>query len=97
MKCIDHFCSTHLLLAALDDLSNEDKKNIILRHVLVIYTIPINDLYYGNLNTMGGEDVQIETNDGGHQIKFNGGISNVVTPDVKAKNGVIHVIDKVIL
>ena len=31
---------------------------------------------------MGGEDVQIETNDGGHQIKYNGGISNVVTPDV---------------
>ena len=81
---------------ALDDLSNEDKKKIILRHV-VIYTIPINELYYGNLNTMGGEDVQIETNDGGHQIKYNDGISNVVTPDVKAKNGVIHVIDKVIL
>ena len=54
-------------------------------------------MYYGNLNTMGGEDVQIETNDGGHQIKYNGVISNVVTPDVKAKNGVIHVIDKVIL
>ena len=68
-------------LAALDDLSNEDMKNIILRHV-VIYTIPINDLYYGYLNMMGGEDVQIETNDGGHQIKYNGGISNVVTPDV---------------
>ena len=81
---------------ALDDLSNEDKKKIILRHV-VIYTIPINELYYGNLNTMGGEDVQIETNNGGHQIKFNDDISNVVTPDVKAKNGVIHVIDKVIL
>ena len=81
---------------ALDDLSNEDKKKIILRHV-VIYTIPINELYYGNLNTMGGEDVQIETNNGGHQIKYNDGISNVVTPDVKAKNGVIHVIDKVIL
>ena len=81
---------------ALDDLSNEDKKKIILRHV-IIYTIPINELYYGNLNTMGGEDVQIETNNGGHQIKFNDDISNVVTPDVKAKNGVIHVIDKVIL
>ena len=53
---------------------------IILR--LVIYTFPIIDLYYGNLNTIGGEDVQIETNDGGHQIKYNGDISNVVTPDV---------------
>ena len=46
---------------------------------------------------MRGEDVQIETNDGGHQIKYNGDISNVVTPDIKAKNGVIRVIDKVIL
>ena len=70
---------------------------IVLR-LVVIYTFPIIDLYYyGNLNTMGGEDVQIETNDEGHQIKYNGGISNVVTPDVKAKNGVIHVIDEVIL
>ena len=41
-------------------------------------------MYYGTLNTMGGEDVQIETNDGGHQIKYNGDISNVVTPDIKA-------------
>ena len=82
----------------LDDLSDEEKTNIIQRHV-VIYTIPINKLYYGKLNTMGGEDVLVETDENlrGHEIKYNGGTSKIVNPDIMAKNGVIHAIDKVIL
>ena len=34
---------------------------------------------------------------GGVKVNYNGGTSNVVVADVKASNGVIHVIDKVIL
>merc|ERR1712012_767692 len=34
---------------------------------------------------------------GGVQINYKGGVSNVVTADVMASNGVIHVIDNVIL
>ena len=82
----------------LDDLSAEEKTKIIQRHV-VIYTIPINKLYYGKLNTMGGEDVLVETDEnlGNHEIKYNEETSKIVNPDIKAKNGVIHAIDKVIL
>ena len=79
----------------LDKLSDEEKKAIALRHI-VIYTIPINQLYFGTLNTMG-DDIEITTLDGGHQIRFNDGVSNVIKSDVYAKNGVIHVIDKVIM
>ena len=41
-----------------------------------------------------GEDIAIEVVDGG--VVLNGG-SNVVATDVKASNGVVHVIDQVIL
>ncbi len=43
--------------------------------------------------TLQGDMVKIAVDDG--KVKING--ANVVTPDVKASNGVIHVIDAVIL
>merc|ERR1711997_91023 len=76
----------------LESLSAEDAKAIILRHV-VAAKVPA-----AAVSTLGGEAIDlIKTDDGGVQIKYNGNTVNVVTADVMASNGVIHVIDNVIL
>jgi len=81
----------------LDSLTPAQAKQIILRHV-VAAKVPASAVRTGKVATFGGERIKlIKTRSGGVKVKFNGGISNVVTPDVNACNGVIHVIDKVIL
>merc|ERR1711997_1215519 len=81
----------------LESLSAEDAKAIILRHV-VAAKVPAADVSTGAVDTIGGEAIDlIKTNDGGVQIKYNGNTVNVVTADIMASNGVIHVIDNVIL
>merc|ERR1712073_98019 len=52
----------------------------------------------GPVGTIGGEEIGlVKTAAGGVQINYNGNTQNVVTADVMASNGVIHVIDSVIL
>merc|ERR1719225_683421 len=52
----------------------------------------------GPVETIGGEVIDlIKTEAGGVQIGYEGNTINVVTADVMASNGVIHIIDKVIL
>merc|ERR1711992_455258 len=81
----------------LESLSAEDAKAIILRHV-VAAKVPAAAVSTGAVDTIGGEAIDlIKTDDGGVQIKYNGNTVNVVTADVMASNGVIHVIDNVIL
>merc|ERR1712038_1678796 len=81
----------------LESLSAEDAKAIILRHV-VTAKVPAAAVPTGAVDTIGGEAIDlIKTDDGGVQIKYNGNTVNVVTADIMASNGVIHVIDNVIL
>merc|ERR1712242_322724 len=81
----------------LESLSAEDAKAIILRHV-VAAKVPAAAVSTGAVDTLGGEAIDhIKTDDGGVQIKYNGNTVNVVTADIMASNGVIHVIDNVIL
>merc|ERR1711997_534768 len=52
----------------------------------------------GDVETFGGEEVGlVKTANGGVQVAYNGQTVNVVTADVTGSNGVIHVIDEVIL
>merc|ERR1711935_614646 len=52
----------------------------------------------GDVETFGGETVGlVKTEEGGVQVVYNGQTVNVVTADVGASNGVIHVIDNVIV
>merc|ERR1711988_1623899 len=77
--------------AVLTSLTDEQKKTIVLRHV-VTAEVP------AAAETIGGETIDlVKTARGGVKVNYNGGTSNVVVADVKASNGVIHVIDKVIL
>merc|ERR1712122_271004 len=81
----------------LASLTDEQKKTIVLRHV-VTAKVPAAAVATGPVETIGGESIDlVKTEEGGVQVNFNGGTSNVVAADVMASNGVIHVIDKVIL
>merc|ERR1712241_1440123 len=82
----------------LESITTEQAKAIVRRHVVAGITVPAADVATGDVATFGGEYVGlVKTDEGGVQVTYNGQTVNVVTADVKASNGVIHVIDNVIL
>merc|ERR1711962_369970 len=82
----------------LESLTTEQAKAIVSRHVVAGATVMAADVATGDVETFGGETIDlIKTEDGGVQVSYNGNAVNVVAADVKASNGVIHVIDAVIL
>merc|ERR1719419_1704878 len=80
----------------LASLTPEQKKEIVLRHV-VVGKVMAADVVTGPVKTFGGEEIDLVAKDGGVQISYMGSSSNVIKADVQACNGVIHVIDSVIL
>merc|ERR1712092_71919 len=82
----------------LESLTPEQAKAIVSRHVVAGATVMAADVTTGSVETFGGESIDlVKTEDGGVQVSYNGNAVNVVAADVKASNGVIHVIDAVIL
>merc|ERR1712228_258035 len=82
----------------LESLTTEQAKAIVSRHVVAGASVLASEVVTGNVRTFGGEMVRlIKTRQGGVKVKYNGNAVNVVAADVKASNGVIHVIDNVIL
>merc|ERR1711973_17520 len=82
----------------LESLTPEQAKAIVSRHVVAGATVYAADVATGAVGTFGGETIDlIKTEEGGVQVSYNGNAVNVVAADVKASNGVIHVIDAVIL
>merc|ERR1712021_260117 len=82
----------------LESLTTEQAKAIIARHVVAGATVKAADVTTGDVETFGGETVGlIKTAEGGVQVTYMGQTVNVVTADVGASNGVIHVIDNVII
>merc|ERR1719471_734601 len=82
----------------LESLTPEQAKAIVSRHVVAGATVMAADVATGPVETFGGETIDlIKAEDGGVQVSYNGNAVNVVAADVKASNGVIHVIDAVIL
>merc|ERR1719483_105998 len=82
----------------LESLTTEQALAIVLRHVVGGVTVPAADVTTGPVETLGGEVIDlIKTDEGGVQISYMSNIVNVVAADVMASNGVIHVLDEVIL
>merc|ERR1711997_278986 len=82
----------------LESLTPEQAKAIVARHVVAGATVMAADVATGDVETFGGETVGlVKTEEGGVQVSYNGNAVNVVAADVEASNGVIHVIDAVIL
>ena len=79
-------------------LTQDEVAAVVSRHVVAGATVMAADVATGEVETYGGEMIGlIKTEDGGVQISYDGQIVNVVTADIKACNGVIHVIDAVIV
>merc|ERR1712194_190632 len=82
----------------LEGLTTEQAKAIIARHVVAGATVKAADVTTGDVETFGGEMIGlVKTEAGGVQVTYMGQTVNVVTADVGASNGVIHVIDNVIV
>jgi uncharacterized surface protein with fasciclin (FAS1) repeats len=71
---------------------NKDKLVKILTYHVVSGEAQASDLKEGSLKTVEGSSIMVEL---GEKVKINQ--ATVVTADVKASNGIIHVIDQVIL
>jgi uncharacterized surface protein with fasciclin (FAS1) repeats len=77
---------------------NKDQLAGILTYHVVAGEIPSSDVESGEVTTVNGETFTIEATDMGVTITdAQGNTANVVTTDVEASNGVIHVIDAVLL
>mmetsp|Transcript_11427 Transcript_11427/g.28156 ORF Transcript_11427/g.28156 Transcript_11427/m.28156 type:complete len:354 (+) Transcript_11427:107-1168(+) len=79
----------------LDDLllpENKEKLGDILKYHVVAGNVPSTSLENGMVPTLLGEKVKVDLTDG---AKING--ANVISPDVLANNGMIHVIDAVLI
>jgi len=81
-----------LQVAGIEDLTKEDLVPILQYHV-VSGNVLSSDLSSGNVTTIGGKDIGVEV---GSSVTINGN-ANVVATDVQGTNGVVHVIDKVLL
>lgn len=86
------------LLAAVGQSSLENIPDDVLRdilefHVVAGSTLKASQLTTGNVETAGGEELPVSVSSG---VKLNG-VANVGVADVSATNGVIHVIDAVMI
>jgi uncharacterized surface protein with fasciclin (FAS1) repeats len=80
----------------LDDLmkpENKEKLQKLLMHHVIAGQFKASGLKNGEITTAGGGKLKIKID--GKKITVDG--ANVTTPDVAATNGVIHVIDKVLM
>ena len=81
----------------IESLTQDQAKEIVLRHVIPAKVLAA-DVVTGPVETLGGEVIDlIKTDAGGVQITYEENTITVDKADVMASNGVIHIIDKVIL
>mgnify|MGYP000081806315 CR=1 FL=1 len=83
---------SELSASSLDDLTKEDLLPILNYHV-VSGNVLSSDLSSGNVTTIGGKDIAIDV---GNTVTINGK-STVISTDIQGTNGVIHVIDEVLM
>jgi len=79
-------------VSALLEPENQDKLTDILLYHVVAGEVTSDQIMDGELKTVGGESVYLSTDEG---VQIND--ANVVKADITADNGVIHVVDQVLL
>lgn len=78
---------------SVNDVPENVLKNILQYHVVTSGAIKSTQLTNGNVEAANGEDISVTVTGG---VKLNGTI-NVTTADVEASNGVIHIVDAVLV
>lgn len=89
---------TELNATSLDDINQATLENTLKYHVVAGANVLSSDLSNNmTVTTFQGQDFTITTTGGAKITDANDRMSNIVATDVQCANGVIHVIDKVIL
>lgn len=78
---------------SMDDVPESVLKSILQYHVVTTGAVLSTELKDGNVPTANTESIAVSTTGG---IKFNGS-ARVLTADVKATNGVVHIVDQVLV
>lgn len=78
---------------SIDDLPENVLRDVLEYHVVAGAAVKSTDLTAGDVETVNGEDIKVTVTGG---IKLNTSV-NVATADVEASNGVVHVIDAVLV
>jgi len=81
----------------LESLTEEQKLAIVSRHFIPGVTILASDVTNGPVETFGGESINLKNIEGVIEVSYKGFFVTAFVTDVKASNGVIHVIDKIIV
>ena len=72
---------------------NIDQLTDILKYHVVSGSVPSSSIESGDVETLNGDSITVDVSDAGIMVND----ANVITADIMASNGVIHVIDKVLL
>lgn len=74
---------------------NRDKLRQVLSYHVVSSNLPASQLQSGEVNTITGQPLNVQVNQGTQQVNVND--ASVTQPNLVASNGVVHVVDRVIL
>ena len=82
----------------LESLTKEQKLELVSRHFVTGVIVLAADITIGTeVETFGGESINLSNIKGVIGVSYKGSYINAVSQDVKASNGVIHVINEVML
>ena len=82
----------------LEGLTREEKEKILARHIIPDDELLSADITNSQVSTLLGEDIMLlKKGVRDFQIYHKGKLINVFIPDLRASNGVIHIINDVIL
>ncbi len=93
-EAFEKFISEDNRFASLDDIDDATLKEVLKYHVIANQKILSSQIASGDVATYQGEDVAITKDANGVMLNDN---AKVTMADIDAKNGVIHVVDDVIL